>query len=92
MKIELKNFKHAAFASEETLCFSATVYVDGQRMFEASNSGKGEYTRIEPLKGHSAADLKRVSDWVAKQPKIQLQGDLEVDDDIDILYQSSGGS
>ena len=29
MKIELKNVQYAAFASEETNCFEATIYVDG---------------------------------------------------------------
>lgn len=46
MKIELKNFKHAAFASEETLCFEATVYVDGKKLGDASNSGRGGCTNI----------------------------------------------
>ncbi len=85
MKIELKNFKHAAFASQETLCFNATVYVDGKRMFEASNSGNGECNRVVPLKGCSSADLQRVSDWIASQPKIKIQGDKEIDDDIDFF-------
>lgn len=30
MKITLKNVKFAAFASEETTCFSATIYIDGK--------------------------------------------------------------
>ena len=46
MKIELKNFKHAAFASEETLCFEATVYVDGKKLCDVSNNGYGGNTNI----------------------------------------------
>ncbi len=46
MNIELKKFKHAAFASEETLCFKATVYVDGKKFGEASNNGQGGCTNI----------------------------------------------
>ena len=46
MKIELKNFKHAAFASEETLCFEAKVYVDGKKLGDVSNSGRGGCTSI----------------------------------------------
>src|SRR3546814_12398403 len=48
MKIELKNVKYAAFASEETNCFEATVYIDGKRAGTARNEGKGGNTWIEP--------------------------------------------
>lgn len=48
MKIELRNVKHAAFASEETECFQATVYIDGKRAGTASNEGRGGATWIEP--------------------------------------------
>lgn len=41
MKIELKNIKHAAFASDETACFSATVYIDGQKAGTVENEGHG---------------------------------------------------
>jgi len=83
MKIELKNFKYAEFASEETLCFTASVYVDGTRMFTASNSGKGEENRIEPVKGKSREDVRQVQDWVANQPKVKLEDDMEIDDKLD---------
>lgn len=48
MQIELKNLKYAAFASEETLCFNATVYIDGVKAGTADSDGKGGATRIEP--------------------------------------------
>ena len=41
MKIELKNIKRAAFASQETHCFEATVYIDGKRSGTVSNEGYG---------------------------------------------------
>jgi hypothetical protein len=41
MKIELKNIKFAAFASEETNCYSASLYVNDKRIGEVSNDGKG---------------------------------------------------
>jgi hypothetical protein len=41
MKVELKNVKYAAFASEETHCFSATVYLDGKASIQVSNEGHG---------------------------------------------------
>ena len=49
MKIELKSFKHAEFASHETHCYEATVYVDGKRAFYASNDGRGGADFYEPL-------------------------------------------
>ena len=41
MKITVKNLKVAEFASEETLCFTATVYIDGKMAFTAKNDGHG---------------------------------------------------
>ena len=48
MKIELKNVKYAAFASQETSCFSATIYVDGKKAGTAENSGHGGATIVRP--------------------------------------------
>ncbi len=42
MKIELKNVKYSAFASHETFCFEATVYIDDKRMGTVWNGGCGE--------------------------------------------------
>lgn len=41
MKIELKNIKYAAFASEETSCYQATLWVDGKKIGHVSNDGHG---------------------------------------------------
>jgi len=41
MKIELKNIKYAAFASEETSCYEATLWVDGKKIGHVSNDGRG---------------------------------------------------
>jgi len=46
MKIELKNLKHSVFASQETLCFDASVYVNGVKLGTVSNIGNGGATRI----------------------------------------------
>ncbi|MEI6282076.1 MAG: hypothetical protein WCP82_05080 [Alphaproteobacteria bacterium] len=48
MKIELKNFKYAAFASQETNCFSADVWIDGKKAGWAENQGHGGPTNIGP--------------------------------------------
>lgn len=48
MDIALRNIKHAAFASEETHCFSATVYIDGKKAGTVSNAGHGGPNDYEP--------------------------------------------
>jgi len=48
MKIELKNVKRSEFASHETHCFEATIYVDGKKAGSAENSGHGAPTSIYP--------------------------------------------
>ncbi len=53
-KIELKNIKHSAFASEETHCYQATVYVDGKRWAIVGNDGHGGCDYLRPLKGDRA--------------------------------------
>jgi hypothetical protein len=53
MKIELKNIKHAAFASQETQCFEASLYINGKARGTVSNEGYGGADRFSD---HSAED------------------------------------
>lgn len=48
MKLELKSIKHSAFASEETHCFQANLYVDGKVLADVSNNGRGGPDRVMP--------------------------------------------
>lgn len=48
MKVELKGVKHAAFASQETPCFEATVWIDGKRAGTVSNEGSGGCNSYDP--------------------------------------------
>jgi len=41
MKLELKNIKHTSWASEETHCYQASLYVDGKPLAIVSNDGHG---------------------------------------------------
>jgi len=41
MKIEIKNLKHSPSLSEETLAFTANLYVDGFHAYAVSNHGTG---------------------------------------------------
>tara|TARA_R110001606_G_C15216468_1_gene633483 strand:- start:208 stop:720 length:513 start_codon:yes stop_codon:yes gene_type:complete len=47
--ITLKNIKHAEFASEETNCYSATIYVNGKRFATVSNDGFGGSDHVQPF-------------------------------------------
>ena len=53
-RITLKNLKVADFASEETLCFTATVVFDGKPIAEARNDGNGGSTFLRALNGKAA--------------------------------------
>lgn len=73
MKITVKNVKVAEFASEETLCFEATVYIDGKRGFTAHNQGHGGSNMYHPIKKGDDFDrslLDAAEAWVKKQPEI----------------------
>jgi len=48
MKIELKNVKHAAFASQETCCFEASIYIDGVKRGTVRNDGHGGSHEFHP--------------------------------------------
>ena len=41
MKLELKNLKHAEFASQETNCFEAKLYINGVFSATLTNDGHG---------------------------------------------------
>ena len=41
MIITLKNIKHSEFASHETHCFTASIYVDGKKSGIVENCGQG---------------------------------------------------
>lgn len=59
MKVEIRNVKYAAFASEETSCFSATVVLDGKVAGTVSNDGRGgchrysDHSTYDRLEAHA---------------------------------------
>ena len=65
MKITLKNIKYAAFASQETSCFEATIYLDGKRLCIVSNEGRGGCDDYQPVTT-SAGDSKATYDTIRK--------------------------
>jgi hypothetical protein len=76
MKLELKNIKHSEFASEETHCYQATLYVDGKKMAEVKNDGQGGSDYQWALKPFTEKDLDKVRDWCIKNlPKWTSEND-----------------
>ena len=41
MKLELKKLQYSEFASHETHCFQADIWVDGKKTLLAENDGRG---------------------------------------------------
>ena len=66
MKLELKNIKHTSWASEETHCYEASLYVDGKPVAIVSNSGRGGADRDydhPKFKGEYRATMRKIHDY-----------------------------
>ena len=99
MKIEVRNVKIAAFASRETTCFSANIYLDGVKAGCASNDGGGGCNEYQPrslarrLNDYASTLPPIVLDWLEPQadgthPTIQPNADTLVGDAL-AAYQSA---
>ena len=87
MRIELKNIQHAAFASQETACFTATVYLDGKRAGTVSNTGTGgghcyDTRALESALGDHARTLppRPIDERDPSQGTYQPDADTLIDD------------
>jgi hypothetical protein len=82
MKIELKNIKYASFASHETNCYSASIYVDGKKAGTVDNQGYGGADNIH---WNDSVFGQSVEDWAASQPKIKTEyGEMTYD--LELLF------
>ena len=57
--ITLKNVKFSEWASEETHCFQATIYMYGKRTMKVSNDGQGAPNQYYHTNGQSSEEFKR---------------------------------
>jgi len=76
MKVSVKAVKIHDGLSEETMCFEATLYIDGKKAASASNRGQGgcnEYHFID------AKVEKAFYSWTEKQ---EMEFDFEKEDQI----------
>ena len=102
MKITLKNFKHLARLSEETLCFTATVLLDGEKAGFASNHGHGGCTIVnitDPAlrKTHSDEKWSDIVDELTfaelrKKDEARLRKAVEKQLATDIIFTRKGDS
>lgn len=100
MKITLKNFKHLARLSEETLCFTATVCIDGEKAGFASNHGHGGCTIVnitdpELRKAHSDEKWSDIVDELTfaelrKKDEVRLRKSVENQLSRDIIFTRKG--
>lgn len=86
-EIKLKNIKHAAFASQETHCFTATVYLNGERFCTVENDGRGGCDDFRPLKGDKNSEIyAKIKEINAELSKEIIKGDgFEIENDIEIV-------
>ena len=69
MKIELKNIKYADWASQETACYQATIFINGVKVGETSNHGQGGADNVYP---HEVAE--RIDAYAATLPPLDYDG------------------
>lgn len=70
MKIELRNLKHMKSMSQETPCYTATVYVDGAPSVDVENRGRGGADVQRPRAGSS---LEAINAFIARNvPPISM--------------------
>ncbi len=74
-KIELKNIKHTAWASQETHCYQATLYVDGVKWGTVSNQGHGGCDLFDGAEGYDWDDLAELNKRIAETYKPYTFGD-----------------
>ena len=85
MKLTVKNYKHCEWASEETDCFTASLYLDGKRIGTAENSGHGGCdfyhftTPANKAAFEAYAEEWSNSDEVQNDPKHQINGKCYAD-------------
>lgn len=73
-KIELKNIKHTAWMSEETHCYQASLYVDGEHWGTVSNEGHGGCDNFRGLE-RDWADIRELNKRIAETYEPYTFGD-----------------
>lgn len=73
--IELRNIKHTAWASEETHCYQASLFVDGEKWGTVSNAGHGGPDNFDGIDGRSYTDIAALNARIKDtMPPIEFEG------------------
>lgn len=84
----LKNFQHLESRSDETECFSATLYVNGKKFAECGNGGHGAPTDIRVFPECKGL-AQEIEVFLKTQPKVKLEGcDFELDRDMELIVDT----
>jgi hypothetical protein len=70
MKIELKNFKHSEWNSEETNCFRADLFLNGKKVGYCNNEGHGGPTSYCGIEHHWSQSIKDMEEYCKTLPPI----------------------
>lgn len=85
MNIEVKKISISDSLSEETLAYTANVYIDGKLSGAARNSGNGGATDISPFDVEGAQRIRAAEKWVASQPEVIVKS--KSPDTADFVYK-----
>ena len=61
-KLEMKAIKRSEFASEETHCYQANLYLNGKHFATVGNDGNGGCDHQDPADGFTYADIKNLDE------------------------------
>lgn len=81
MNIEIKNIKFFDQMSEETNAFHASIYIDGKRVGEAKNDGKGGMTDYRAIHHDYLPLIKEAEEYCIQLPPLKFSdgGTLPMD-------------
>jgi hypothetical protein len=79
MKIELKQIKYSDWASEETSCFQANIYLNGKKVGFCNNDGKGGCTSYNRVTGISYEVINEMETYCEGLPPIVYESNLYKD-------------
>lgn len=72
-RLQMKNIKHSEFASHETYCYEASVYLDGKAFALVSNDGRGgcdsQYSHNNYKGENFYQDLRKLEEEFKSLPK-----------------------
>lgn len=90
-RLTLKSFKTVKWMSEETICFTATVLIDGKVIGEASNEGHGGCTFVRFVSKDAEANAEQFAKSInpadIKGWEFRAEKGFQFDDLIDIVVE-----